>query len=1131
MNLASYVLASLWQYRRSHLAVALGVAVATAVLTGALLVGDSVRGSLADLSRQRLGRIELAVVASQPFRAELADDLASAEGFADAFGAVDAAMLLRGSVSSGSGRNKRLAGGVQMVGITPRFGEHGDAAWASELTGDGAAITQAVADELGVEPGDEVVLRLPGADPLPGDSPLGEKVDTTVGARVTVSKVLPPEGLARFAVAPSQAPPRSVFLPLERVQELLETPGRANLLLVDSPESPTAAANQDRSELLESLLAPRLTDYGMSLEAVGEGVLQLESDRLVLPDTAVDAAQALGEAGDVQLMSTYLANTIAIGDRSISYATVAGVDSLPVVGPLLTESGEPIVLGEGEVVLNDSAAKRLDAKPGDGVTITYYQPESTHGELVTAPPLRLVLRAIVPLADADGRPTKAADPRLTPVLEGVTDADSIDDWDLPFELVEPITQADEDYWDAHSTTPKAFVSPSLARRLWETRWGSVSLLRFANASADEQALAASLRQKLKPADLGLTVLPLKWQAEQAARGTTPFDGLFFGFSMFLIASSVMLIALLFGLGVESRSRELGLLSALGWTAGRVRTALVAEAAFVSLDAAVLGVLLGVGYAGLMIWGLTTLWVDAIVTPFLTLHITWLSLGIGFLAGVLVAVGVAWWVVGRILKTPPRALLAGSVTPPAGRSAGSWAARLRWVLPLLAIGLPLASLGGSGSAETQAGLFFGGGAALLAWLLIEVRRGLARSQIRKPAPARFGLASLAARNAARNRGRSVLTIGLTAAASFLILAISAFRLAPTEQGTGGFLLTATAAQPVHYDLNTPDGRLELGFSARDEELLDRCDVYALRVHDGEDASCLNLYQTSQPRVLGVPDRLLQRGGFAFAAAADADRPWQPLTDAAAEPTPVALDYNTAMYSLKLYGGIGSQLTIRDAADNETPLTVAGLLKNSILQGDLLLGEAAFLELFPEASGSRFFLIAPRDGSAPPTSDQVDELATMLESQLSDYGLDAERSDRRLARFLAVQNTYLSTFQTLGTLGLLLGVVGVAVVQLRNLTERRAELALLRAGGFSPSRLRRLVAIENLLLLGGGLGVGAVAAALALLPQTLGASAADASLPWAATALMLAGVLATGMVIGGVATRLAAAGPIVPALRGD
>ena len=76
MSSLRLLLLNLWFHRRIHVAVVLGVIVATAVITGALLVGDSVRSSLQDLTRQRLGRIDSLLVAQHPFRAALASELA-----------------------------------------------------------------------------------------------------------------------------------------------------------------------------------------------------------------------------------------------------------------------------------------------------------------------------------------------------------------------------------------------------------------------------------------------------------------------------------------------------------------------------------------------------------------------------------------------------------------------------------------------------------------------------------------------------------------------------------------------------------------------------------------------------------------------------------------------------------------------------------------------------------------------------------------------------------------------------------------------------------------------------------------------------------------------------------------------
>jgi ABC-type antimicrobial peptide transport system permease subunit len=149
-------------------------------------------------------------------------------------------------------------------------------------------------------------------------------------------------------------------------------------------------------------------------------------------------------------------------------------------------------------------------------------------------------------------------------------------------------------------------------------------------------------------------------------------------------------------------------------------------------------------------------------------------------------------------------------------------------------------------------------------------------------------------------------------------------------------------------------------------------------------------------------------------------------------------------------------------------------------------------------------------------------------LSDYGVDVERTRDRLAAFMAVQNTYLSTFQSLGGLGLLLGTLGLAVVQLRKVLERRGELALLRATGFRRRRLGEMVMLENAALLCFGLGTGIVAALVAILPQLL---MGEASVPWLALALSLLRVLAAGLLAGLFAVRATVRAPLLAALRGE
>lgn len=1119
-----------------HLAVAAAVATATAVLTGALVVGDSVRGSLRDLTIQRLGRIDYALAAPRLFRQQLAEQLASTPGFAEHFRQAMPALVLEGSATLRADGALQRASNLAVYGVDAQFWNVGRTDPRPEPAAQGVWLTRQIADDLGAAAGGEVVLHLPLEEAVPADSPLGEKVDTLSAWRVRVAGVLPDKGLARFGLQPSQRPPRAIFAPLDDLAHAIQQPDQANTLLISSARAKEASGTE-AAEWLAAAFQPELEDYGLSVEAIGTSddteadILQISADGLVLPQPVVAAAQKAFGSERLQPITTYLANTLAVGDRSITYSTVSGVDSTSRLGPLLDADQQPISIDRSQIVLNSWAAEKLEAKLGDQVILQFYEPESTHGTLrEREPPLELTLAAIVDLTDSSGNATRAADENLTPQLEGVTNQQSIADWDLPFELTEPITQADEDYWDEYRATPKAFVSFQLARDTWQTRWGEVSLLRLdSDSQASATLAAAKLREAIDPPELGFVLQPVKAQGLAASSGTTPFGGLFLGFSMFLIASAIMLLVLLYRLGIESRAKEIGLLTSLGYTHQRTRRLLTLEAACVAVAGATAGSLLGVFYAWAMVAALKTLWVAAIAAPFLEVHVGPWSLPFGFLLGLLAAGATTLWTLRSMLGQSPRALLAGAVDEqpllPSGVKRGRWPIAPVLIAAAVAIGF----VGSMQSGQAQAGAFFVGGALLLAGALALVHgrwRSLAAS--RQPS-ATTSLARLAIANLSRRPGRSTLTVGLVASATFLLLAIGAFRLAPTQHGTGGYDWYAESAAPVYYDLGSESGQLELGFADAEIDQLTGYRVESLRARGGEDASCLNLYRTLQPRVVGVRDapRVLADFAWASTAAPEAGSPNLDVnlgSDAEGRGVvPVVLDLATAMYSLHLSGAIGDQLVIRDSDDQAVTLQVVGLLQNSILQGDLIVSDTNFRRLFPTESGSRLFLI--RSSAAPAPTDGLDQ---MLETRLADFGFSATPARRRLSGFLAVQNTYLSTFQSLGGLGLLLGTIGLAVVQLRNVLERRGELALMQAVGFRRRRLVLLVLLENAALLAGGVLLGSVTAAMSLLPQL---RTYETSLPWQTMLTLVLVVTVVGLIATWIAIRQTLRQPILPALRGE
>ncbi|NIP84224.1 MAG: ABC transporter permease, partial [Planctomycetales bacterium] len=398
------------------------------------------------------------------------------------------------------------------------------------------------------------------------------------------------------------------------------------------------------------------------------------------------------------------------------------------------------------------------------------------------------------------------------------------------------------------------------------------------------------------------------------------------------------------------------------------------------------------------------------------------------------------------RLPPRLLLAGRFQEDRWRSpaAGHLARWTAVAATLIACGLvPLALRQGG---ETQAGIFFAAGGLVLLAGLLAIHGWLSRVGRASRAAVRYGSWWLALSNAARQPLRSTLTIGLVATACFLIIAVSTFRLDETDAASGGYNLLAQTAAPVYHDLSSPAGWEELGMDFATAGLLSETETIGVRVHGGQDASCLNLYRARQPRILGLPPGISPDFHWA-AQAAPTDNPWQllrqplPAADPAPAPpgmktVPVILDQNTALYSLHLWQGVGSSLVVEDEEGRPVRLQIVALLQNSLFQGDVLMSDEHFLELYPSTGGCRLFLMRA------PAEDAAERLQAGLERRLADFGCDVIPTQQRLAELFAVQNTYLSTFQSLGGLGLLLGTFGLGTVQLRNVMARRGELAVMR-----------------------------------------------------------------------------------------
>jgi ABC-type antimicrobial peptide transport system permease subunit len=247
---------------------------------------------------------------------------------------------------------------------------------------------------------------------------------------------------------------------------------------------------------------------------------------------------------------------------------------------------------------------------------------------------------------------------------------------------------------------------------------------------------------------------------------------------------------------------------------------------------------------------------------------------------------------------------------------------------------------------------------------------------------------------------------------------------------------------------------------------------------------------------------------MAAHAGSDGPaWNVLKEAKASGAiPAVVDENTLLWALKRK--VGDVLVYQDESGRPFAVEIVGTLPDSILQGYLIVDEQRFLEKFPSNAGYSRFLVDARDASDLPG------LRNRLETSSRDVGGRVEITRDVLAAFHQIENTYIAIFTVLGSLGVVLGSLGLAIVVARNLRERRGEFAVMTAIGIPRRVLGRMVFSEFGRLVLWGIAIGTVASAIAVFPSAT-------SLPAGPTLVLvvglLAGIVALNLVSGWVVFR--------------
>ena len=1056
MTILRLIRNNLVYYSRKNLLLALGVAISGAVLTGALVVGDSVEYSLNRIVDHRLGTLSHVLKAGDRyFTRDLSRRIEEQIRIP-----VSSVLLQEGSAVADGGA--RRINHIQVLGVEPGFDQvAGLDSYYSTLSGDSIILSENLANRLSVAEGDELLLRIEKASLIPLNAPFVSDAESVVTLRATVKGIAGDRELGRFNLKVSQTAPFNLFISLERLEELMEFSGRANVLLFRAGEE--TGTEEIRAAVREQFSA---ADAGLKLKTGEElRLLEVTSDRVFIDETLTAALAAAKPGGEGIL--TYFVNRIQSASGATPYSFVS---TLPAD-----------LLEPGQISINEWLAEDISAAVGDTLELNYFVvgPLRELGDTTVS----FVVHSIVPLEGRYG------DGTLMPDLPGLSDAGNCRDWDtgVPISL-ESIRDKDEDYWDEFGGIPKAFISVEQGEELWKNRFGSYTSFRYKltggetgalegpSEEAKHQILAdyeSSLMEKIDPAMLGFTLEDTRTKGYTAAGEGIDFSQLFGGLSFFLLVAGVLLIVLLFLLNLESRSEQLRTLVVMGIPLRSIRRITLGESMLVALVGSLAGTGLSVLYNKLVFMAMNGVWSGVIRTRMMFMDIRMSTLLTGLLATLLIALLAIWFPLNRNLKRhfSTYKMQGSGIKMQPGQSR-RFILRASLISGLTALGLVGSQLVTMELVNVP--LFFTAGGLLLVSVLLFFYWHLTRTPAEKREV--ISLAQLSTKNARRNLTRSMSIVILFAIGAFLVISTGSNRkdlfsnAGEAGSGTGGFLYFAESTAPVLKKLNNPQVQYEYGLS-------EAYSFVQLRKADGDDASCLNLNKIVNPQILGVEPGLLD-GRFSFVTRTpmlDESHPWLSLQQDMEEGLiPAIADETVIKWGLGL--SVGDTLRYTNSRGEIMKLLLIGGLAPSIFQGNVLIADKHFLEQFPESSGTHVFLV---DGAIEDTA----LISSELGRGMRDLGWDMELTAQRLAEFNSVTNAYLSIFMVLGALGLLVGTFGLVVILWRSVMERSREIALLKAVGYSRKEIRRLVVREYMFLLLMGIGTGFITALVATLPSIL------------------------------------------------
>ncbi|MFC1560887.1 FtsX-like permease family protein [Candidatus Latescibacterota bacterium] len=1093
MNISKLIFRSIVFYWRTHVWVILGTMVSTAILVGALIIGDSIRHSLQQIVSDRLGKTQFVLSSGNRFF-----HTQTSERLSEKLQTPVAPLLETKGIAIVGAGNQRM-NNVRVIGVDNRFGTLGDTSgYYENISSDEAVINDQLAFNLQLNKGDEFLIRVENLDFIPKDIPLALDSEMVFVKRVTVKSIVSKKEFGGFNLKADQVTPNTVFVSLDFLGREMGLDYKSNVLLVaekqDAPLS-IKKVNEAFKEIWS------LSDAGYELDQITDiNQIELKSERIFLDSTVVNEVQKIYK--NSQQIFSYFVNEICLQDKSTPYSFVSALSDLD--------------LKEDEILINEWLANDLHAQKGNQIKLSYYILGSSRSLIETSSDFRV--KSIVPMEGV------YADKKLMPEFPGFVDVENCREWDpgIPIDL-DKIRKKDEEYWDNYRGTPKVFLSLRTAQKIWDNRFGNLTAMRFPNE--DIERVRENLTKAIDPVCLGFYFHDVKNEGLLASAQSVDFAQLFLGLSFFIIIAALLLTGLLYLFNSEQRSEEIGLFLALGFTKKSIKHIMLLEGLILVIIGSLLGAVCGVVYNQIVLLALKSIWKNIVGTSFIQIYIKYSTVILGILIGVIINLFTILMVTGNQLKQPIAVLQKGITKLETIKSKKTRLSLAICVLCFISVFLILI-MSNTGRERDLVIPFFSAGFLLLIGGIAFVNFFIVK-KVDHVNDTKLSLVNIGIRNNIRKRFRSLAIIALLACGIFIVFTVGANRrnlsnnAEKRESGTGGFALFGESVIPILYDLNSEQGH---NFYSLSEIDVENVKFVSFRVKEGEDASCLNLNRVSTPQLIGVnPDELSKRNSFSFAKTTEevnSKSPWDILEQVfPGDVIPGIADQTVIVWGLGK--SVGDTLIYVDESGKTFKIKLVGGLANSIFQGNIIISEKAFINKYPSISGSKLFLV-----DAP--FSKIESIKQKISRALQDQGIDLIPTYDRLAQFAKVENTYLSIFLLLGTFGLILGSIGINIVIGRNVFERRGELALLQSVGFSRKAIQLLILSEHSLLLFAGISIGIVSALLATLPTLM---QPGSNIPYLTIIFLLVIVTLNGGFWTCFASFMATKKDLLPALRNE